>query len=509
MEVFIKLLSIITKKNSHNFLFLSQFNEYAVSIHNITNYEFTKYKYFILKNFLFAPTVDDTTRQAVIETFNNIQKKYLALLRFKNIVHFKLKKHLDDRIDLQFNNLDLMDDKYKITLINNNVKYQFSIFDLIKIINTALSYHYRFFPEPTTIKNPWDNSIFTHNNLYNIYFFIKNVDNVHMPVLLFRFFQSNFCTKHFLDNNQLIIKKFIINNCKNLPDDKKIYYIRTMLKSYNIRVSSSDNSDGIYVDKLYPDKKLIHIFDDYLKMYLSSKYSYESDIRIKNRINLNKRLKLFKNNQPTFGRKIIYHDIIKLYYISVLHHNNNDDQFIYFCNNIPSPDLIFIECNSFIVDYIPDRNTEYSVFPMYRKTYKSILNNNNNIDLHRLLNFINQFNFNKCQIDIIKTKGYDTIVKNKVNRNAREINYNLFDNDNPVQFIELFRTRNSNYYIQDIEYTDDDDDVDDDDDHAVDTYDVYDDDDDNNYEETIDHLIEMDIIERDNINEDDTDSDSD
>ena len=155
------------------------------------------------------------------------------------------------------------------------------------------------------------------DNLYNIYFFIKNVDNVHMPVLLFRFFQSNFCTKHFLDNNQLIIKKFIINNCKNLPDDKKIYYIRTMLKSYNIRVSSSDNSDGIYVDKLYPDKKLIHIFDDYLKMYLSSKYSYESDIRIKNRINLNKRLKLFKNTQPTFGRKIIYHDIIKLYYIDI------------------------------------------------------------------------------------------------------------------------------------------------------------------------------------------------
>ena len=490
MEVFTKLLSIITKKNSHNFLFLSQFNEYTLSIHNITNSEFTKYKYFILKNFLFAPTVDDISRQVFIETFNNIQTKYLALLRFKSIVHFKVKKHLDDRIDLQFNNLDLMDDKYKITLINNNVKYQFSIFDLIKIINTALSYHYRFFPEPTTIKNPWDNSIFTHNNLYNIYIFIKNVDNVHMPVLFFRFFQSNFCTKHFLDNNQLIIKKFIINNCKNLPDDKKIYYIRTMLKSYNI-----------LVDKLYPDKKLIHIFDDYLKMYLSSKYSYETDIRIKNRIKLHKRLKLFKNNQPTFGRKIIYHDIIKLYYISVLHYNS-DEKIIYFCKNIPSPDLIFIEYNSFIVDFIPGHNTEYSVFPMYLKTHKPIPNNNNNIDLHALFNFIKQFDFNKRQLDIIKTNGYDTIVKNKLNINTRDventrgINYNLSENNNPLQHMDMVRIHNNNNnnnnyynnnYTEEPEYTDDDDEDDD-------------------YEEIMHHLIDRETIEY-NISDDDTESD--
>ena len=314
MNIFIEILSTVNEK-PHNLLFLSHFNKFSLDMHNITNSDFTKYKYFILKNFLFAPIANVKSRDIFLETFNNIQTKYLALLRFKNIVHFKVRKHLDDRIDLQFNNLDLMDDKYKITLINNNVKYQFSIFELIKIINTALSYHYRFFPEPTNIKNPWDNSIFTHNNLYNIYFFIKNIHEIHMPVLFYRFFQSNFCTKHFLDNNQLIIKNYIIKNCKNLSNDKKIYYIRTMLKSYNIRVSSSNNSNGIYVDKLYPDKKLIHIFDDYLKMYLSSKYSYESDIRIKNRINLNKRLKLFKNNQPTFGRKIICHNIIKLYYI--------------------------------------------------------------------------------------------------------------------------------------------------------------------------------------------------
>ena len=215
MNIFIEILSTVNEK-PQNLLFLSHFNKFSLDIHNITNSDFTKYKYFILKNFLFAPIANVKSRDIFLETFNNIQTKYLALLRFKNIVHFKVRKHLDDRIDLQFNNLDLMDDKYKITLINNNVKYQFSIFELIKIINTALSYHYRFFPEPTNIKNPWDNSIFTHNNLYNIYFFIKNIDEIHMPVLFYRFFQSNFCTKHFLDNNQLIIKNYIIKNCRNL-----------------------------------------------------------------------------------------------------------------------------------------------------------------------------------------------------------------------------------------------------------------------------------------------------
>jgi len=229
-------------------------------------------------------------------------------------------------------------------------------------------------------------------------------------------------------------------------------------------------------------------------MYLSSKYSYESDIRIKNRINLNKRFRLFKNNQPTFGRKIIYHDIIKLYYISVLHYNN-DDQFIYFCNNIPSPDLIFIEYNSFIVDFIPGRNTEYSVFPMYLKSHKSIPNNNNNnnIDIHALFNFIKQFNFNKHQLDIIKTNGYDTIVKNKLKintidvENTRGINYNLFENNNTLQHMDTVRIRNN--YTEETEYTDDDDEDEDDD-----------------YDEIIHHLNDMETIEY-NISDDDTESD--
>jgi len=442
MNIFTEILSTINEK-PHNFLFLSHFNKFSLAIHNITNSDFTKYKYFILKNFLFAPTTNVKNRHLFLEIFNNIQRKYLALLRFKSIVQFKVKKHLDNPIDLHFNNLDLMDDKYKITLINNNVKYQFSIFDLIKIINTALSYEYRFFPDPVTIKNPWDNNVFTINNLYNIYFFIKKIDNINMSILFFRFFQSNFCIKHFLDNNQLIIKNFIINNCRNMQDDKKKIYIRNMLNIFNQSITSSNNSDRIYVDKLFPDKKLIHIFEDYLKMYLLSKYSYESDIRIKNRINLHKRLKLFKKKQPIFGRKIICHDIIKLYYISVLHYN--ESQFISFCDDIPKPDVIFIEHKAFIVDFIPERNNEYSVFPTYRKPYKyipiPIPNYIGNTHLGGLFNFIKQFNLNKQHNEVITEKGYDTIVKNtsivnnieinNIEINNIEINNNLID-DNEI-----------------------------------------------------------------------------
>ena len=493
MNIFTEILSAINKTDSYNLIFLSHFNKHALSIHNITISEFTKYKYFILKNFLFAPTMDDVNRQPFIEIFNITQKKYLALLKFKSIVHFKLKKQLHDRIDLQFNDLDLMNDTSKITLINKNVKYQFSIFDLIKIINTSLSYDYRFFPEPATIKNPWDNSVFTVNNLYNIYFFIKKVDDIHMPILLLRFFQSNFSLKHFLDNNQLIIKNFIINNCKNLQDNKKNYYIRTMLNSYNTSISLTDY-DEIQVDKLYPDKKLIHVFDEYLKMYLTSIYSYEADIRIKYRIKLNKRLKLFKQSQPSFGRKIICHDIIKLYYISNLYYKS-DHKIFYFCDSIPRPDLIFVEDKSFVVDFIPKRITEYSIFPMYRTQTKPKLVSNN-INIQYLFKFIKQFIFNEYHIDFIRTNGYDTIIKNKLIDNTtsrsnviqynttdttdRHEDYQLFNNNNFAELIDLFTTRNNynynyNSYIRDIEYTLDDTDDDDDDDTNDDTY-IYDND---------------------------------
>ena len=84
---------------------------------------------------------------------------------------------------------------------------------------------------------------------------------------------------------------------------QKLKYIGSMLIFYN-KMSITDRQ--IRISNLYDDKYIVKIFQQYIKIYLQSKYSYESDIRNQNKILLKKKLKIFKLNHPTFGRKIFY-----------------------------------------------------------------------------------------------------------------------------------------------------------------------------------------------------------
>ena len=139
MNIFGKILSIITNNNSNNkydnFLFTIHFNESVLSQNEITCENFINYKYFILKNFLEAPSIVAGMSDQVLTLFNKVQKVYLALNKFKQNVVFKTRKEIDEHVDMQFNNIALLDEKYIITLVDGNIKYKFYIFDLIKIIN--------------------------------------------------------------------------------------------------------------------------------------------------------------------------------------------------------------------------------------------------------------------------------------------------------------------------------------------------------------------------------------
>ena len=178
-----------------------------VSNNNIM--EYIRFKYYILKNFIFNSSTSPECKDVLLKFFCEIQHKYNTLIRFKNISRIKTKKYLDYPIDLQFNELTETKESLKIDIIQNNIKYCFCISDLIKIINTCLSYEDEFFPEPTVIKNPWNNDPFDKSHLYSIYFHILH-SNIKMPILFSRFFYSNFNLKKFVINNQYIINKYII-----------------------------------------------------------------------------------------------------------------------------------------------------------------------------------------------------------------------------------------------------------------------------------------------------------
>ena len=63
--------------------------------------EYVKYKYFILKNYLFQNNINSSID--ILPVFNNVQRKLLALYKFKHICLMKNNKYLNEQIDLNFN----------------------------------------------------------------------------------------------------------------------------------------------------------------------------------------------------------------------------------------------------------------------------------------------------------------------------------------------------------------------------------------------------------------------
>lgn len=361
--------------------------------------KYIEYKFFILKNYLFQNTINSSTD--ILPIFNSVQRKLLALYKFKQICLLKTNKSLNEQIDLNFNPISSMNSKYYITLIHNKHKSQFSMFDLIRIINSSLSYELNFFPEPKKIKNPWDNEPFSISNLYNIYFFIKK-SNLTMPTLFSRFFESNFDIKHFENYNQFIIKDYIINNCHLLTDSRKMSYIRSMIATYNRKNIKINNT--LNIDKKFPSKRLVEVMGKFIKPFLLANYSYESDIRIKYRMKLNKLLREFKKQNPLFGRKIISLSIRKIYYISRLIYEEKQCIFLPFNSYIPKPEFISIEDKGYFIDF--KESNIYTTFPVFESSNKSIIENKN---ILLSLNTIKEINFTNEQMIIIKEKYYHVI----------------------------------------------------------------------------------------------------
>ena len=361
--------------------------------------KYIEYKFFILKNYLFQNTINSSTD--ILPIFNSVQRKLLALYKFKQICLLKTNKSLNEQIDLNFNPISSMNSKYYITLIHNKHKSQFSMFDLIRIINSSLSYEVNFFPEPKKIKNPWDNEPFSISNLYNIYFFIKK-SNLTMPTLFSRFFESNFDIKHFENYNQFIIKNYIIDNCHLLTDSRKMSYIRSMIATYNRKNIKINNT--LNIDKKFPSKRLVEVMGKFIKPFLLANYSYESDIRIKYRMKLNKLLREFKKQNPLFGRKIISLSIRKIYYISRLIYEEKQCIFLPFNSYIPKPEFISIEDKGYFIDF--KESNIYTTFPVFESSNKSIIENKN---ILLSLNTIKEINFTNEQMIIIKEKYYHVI----------------------------------------------------------------------------------------------------
>ncbi len=428
-EIFEKVLKKEGDKYSNKlhlsniFLFTQHFFPNIYKTRNTYSWQkHIKYKFFILNNFLRIKysCIDDIVKDRILTIFSTVQKHIMVLYRFKNICLFKTKTFLDEPQDLQFNLLSEMPKKHTIDIIQSGIKHQFSIFDLIRIINTSLSYEYNFFTDPKKIKNPWNNIPFTISNLYNIYFFVQHT-NIKIPLLFSRFFQSNFCLEHFENHNQFIIKNYIIENCHTFNKIKKLSHIYNMIDLFN----SKRIKYRIVIEEDFPEDRLLEIMEPYLKVYLHAAYSYENDLMIKYRNILINKLRQFHKNNPFFGRKIRSLHLRKLFYVSCLCYKEKISMFLPHNIYLPPPSMITLEKKCYHIDYIEPNNI-YTILPDYDNVSKytpCIL------DIGGIIPIIKNFIFTNGQQTILRYKYYSFVKEKFQIMNTYNNDMNTYNND--------------------------------------------------------------------------------
>lgn len=258
----------------------------------------TSLKYNLINNIIHNIFLSSNLKNKIEEIFYKTQKTYLSLVKFANIIRYKLFKEKNN-IDLR---LDIIDpkNKYSILLYHYNSKYYFILSDLINIIENSITNSSYMFSNPLFPKNPYNNSSFTESNLYNIYFHIRSVYLV-VPFWIQLFFLSDFNLKKFSSKyDQIIrehnIKKYVINtSIDDLYDD-----ILTMISNFYYIFKN------IEINEEFPKELLVEIFRPYLFLYIFYKISIRnSDKKEIVYTILRKKLKEFVKYNPQFGRKII------------------------------------------------------------------------------------------------------------------------------------------------------------------------------------------------------------
>ncbi len=239
-----------------------------------------------------------------LKIFLDAQKRFWAFKRFYYNIYIKKKvKESECTEDLMMTPLSEYPDSLKIKILQSDTIYTFYINDLIKIINTSLTYAPQLFSEPTEPKNPYTNIPFSKANLYNIYFSISNSPKV-MPKLIHLFFLSEFDIHRFAIDYEADIREAVLKKYYDDASDIKLYNdIILMLRKFR---SSCPN---LRIHPEFDRTKVINRFKHLLYHNIVSLYSHQPTKRLYHKRVIMKSLTAIYENNPTFGTLNIFDDV--------------------------------------------------------------------------------------------------------------------------------------------------------------------------------------------------------
>jgi hypothetical protein len=303
MEIFQYIIENVIKKyygesvenlENHSKLF-ALYPMYFFTAHNIK--PITKYqslKNYILENIYLA----EKQQKMFFDIFSKSQKIYHSLTRIIRYYKFKKTKLFDMNCDIRFNPLSNFPENQKITLIHYNTRYIFRISDLCNIWKDALIHCVGISPEPFIPKNPFIRKEFNAQQLYAIYFKLKETD-FRIPLCIQGFFKYSFKLNLYRYKCYSMLKDIAIDNYfyNESSVTTKLYDIIIMLNSRKNQIGEKYISERCdWETKKYIVSKL----EKYLIMHL---YSVESCNPIKKNVyedKCSKELKLFFEENPDF-----------------------------------------------------------------------------------------------------------------------------------------------------------------------------------------------------------------
>ena len=280
-EIYVHIWSLI-----NDIFYMKKYKKMSlVKIHALNN---------IINNIFYT----NEHKKTIINIFSNAQKYYYAFSKLARM--YKINKYkfiVTD--DLSMNPIDI-NGKNTFILIENKIKYLFSLNDLISIIETAISNAPNFFSNPLSPLNPYNNQPFDHATLYNIYFKMKESGRL-ISVLFHFFFLENFVKSKFSEHyepyiRENAIKKYVFNSPYTMLYSSTLNMLMSNIytKNYNIH-------------KDFPKDILVDIFRPFLFYYYIVNYDIKKTNKIINySYILAIKLKKFYIYNPAFGRQYIH-----------------------------------------------------------------------------------------------------------------------------------------------------------------------------------------------------------
>jgi len=399
------------KYHNNNYIKIKiSIDSYFLNVYKGNNYQdHLKCKFFYAKNILLHKYIEPEFKAGFLDLFNKTQKQYMGLLKLKGLWKYRRAKEYDVYTDLNCTDLCDIKDKYKITILDNDRKFTFTYYDLIKIINNALSFSEDFYITPIQIKNPYNNICFSDANLYNIYISILE-SSMKMPILLERFFNVQFNIKEFHLKNDYLIREHIINNCARMDSLELGDYILKMIDTFN--KSKLYEQSKLIIDNCFPFKTLINDMLPFVKMFLQSEFSVDRHVRYIYKKRYIKELTKFKKRNYLYGRKMISKNIQNMYYISCLYHNHNIKHWQEFAEyTVLPPHMINVKKKFYFVPI--NQPDKYSIFYYYDNNKRNEVNNHNIHETFTLCS--NNPFYSPVEIDII-----NKVIKPNIHNNENE-----------------------------------------------------------------------------------------